>query len=210
MTEQIGIHTDSTDTQTIRVHKVVTEQDFRDAMEVRAKGYGKYFKTEVVDAHDSASNCTLLIARDAQNLPLGTIRLLNRLRGPVEVDGILDLACLLGSSPDSVMEATRLSVPAGPHSRRVKLLLWKALMLQCRAESLATILICVRKGAVRDYERLMFNNLGPSGRFEHPKLKSVVHETYITDVASVEERFREAKHPLHSFFFEEQHPIFLN
>jgi hypothetical protein len=191
----------------IEVFPATTPQARLEAFQVRLKGYRRYFNSleECMDDLDYSPQTTLLLARHKFGGPLGTIRIVDRRRGSVELDKFLDLDDLLGGTARSCAEATRFSVPPGPHAKVVKLLLWKAFMRFCKSEGIGRMVVWAKAAASRDYRYLLFQSLGAHGNFQHPVLGSYEHETFITEMADVEERFKNAAHPLHDFMFVQQH-----
>jgi putative hemolysin len=177
-----------------------------EALKIRLKGYRRYFSTihDASDHFDEADNVTLLLAVHPVDGTVGCMRVLDRRLGPVELDDFLDLDRLLGASAGSIAEATRLSVPPGPHAKVTKLLLWKAFQELCRKRHIERMIVWTRAAASRDYRALLFETLGDKGKFQHPVLGGYVHETFVTAMADVEKRFAAARHPLHNFMFVEQ------
>ena len=195
--------------RTIQVRRAVSDEEVAQAYAVRWRGYRKYFDDpgSVRDHLDAGENAVLLLASRGDGTPVGTLRILDRRRGPIELDAFLSVDGLLPAERHPVAEATRFAVPTCPDSRWIKLALWKAYFRYCSSEGLATMLICVRRSAVRDYENLLFENLGEAGAFSHPLLAAHRHETYAFDVPSGPERYRTAGHPLYAFFVEDEHPL---
>jgi hypothetical protein len=190
----------------ITIRRAETPEDRETVFRVRFAGYRKYFQqpADVVDEFDHAPNCTLLLA-ELDGQPVGTMRILERTTGPVELDRFLDLDGLLNGSARNVAEATRLSVPHHPQSRWVKMLLWKSFMHQCRRNGISHMAIWAKRTAGRDYRNLLFTSLGPVGTFSHRQLGGVQHETFVNDLRDVEDRFRDAGHPLYEFMFVKTH-----
>lgn len=105
----------------ISVRRAQTQSEVEQVFDVRWAGYKKYFSTraEIVDFFDEASNAVLLLAVDVDGRPLGTIRLLDRRHGAIELDQLVAVDSLLTPQQYPVVEATRFSMPHGSQSRSV-------------------------------------------------------------------------------------------
>lgn len=191
------------------VHPVRTKKDSEAVQALRQRGYGgKYGLDELslTDQLDSSPGCTLLVAKRLLGEPVGTLRLLDRRLGAIELDSFLQVDDLLNPNKHPVAEATRFCVPRCADSKWVKLALWKAFFLYCQNKGVKTMIISVRKNGARDYRHLLFENLGQAGAYTHPLLGSQAHETYAFDVASGPARYLASQHPLYHFFVTESHP----
>lgn len=179
-----------------------------EAFQVRFNGYKRYFSgvEACTDELDHLPQTTLMLARHKFEGPLGTLRIIDRRKGTIELDQFLDLSRLLGEKARSCAEATRFSVPQGPHAKVVKLLLWKAFMRFCKAGEVQRMIVWTKPAASRDYRFLMFQSLGIEGKFRHPILGNREHETFVTEMEDADSRFSSSHHPLHKFMFAHHHP----
>ncbi len=199
----------SIDIHNIAVRKAIAGIDYEKALSVRWAGYGKYFTDQAMinDRFDAQKNCTLLLATDARNdSPIGTLRILDRQVGSIELDQFLDVGQLIPADGHPIAEATRFSVPISPSAHIIKLALWKAFWLYCCSNGIHTMLIWTRQSAARDYKRLFFSSVGSSGVFAHPLLGNIEHHTYILDVESAIRCYEDTNHPLYTFFVRDAHP----
>ena len=75
------------------VRRARTQDDFLKVFDLRWEGYKKYFKSkdEIVDELDFSQNCTLLLAEDEYHNAIGTLRILDRRFGTVELDKYVEL-----------------------------------------------------------------------------------------------------------------------
>lgn len=196
------------DFSSITVRKARTQEDYDNAMRIRHAGYGKYglSLTDVEESLDRSPQATILIAENGDGCAVGTMRILDRTLGPIELDRYLDLPVLLPATQLLCAEATRLSVPASPLSPSIKCALWKAFHRYCLGFQLTTMLIWARPGGGRDYRMLMFEEVDSSARFAHPVLGGAIHSTFVLNLVTAESRYREAQHPLHEFLFIQKHP----
>lgn len=195
------------DISSIVVRKALTKEDFQKAFDIRWNGYKKYFdqKTCVVDNFDSCPNAVILLAIDNQENPLGTLRILNRQYGKIEIDKFIDLDSYISETEKPCAEATRFSIPNSPLSRNIKFALWKAFYTYCLHNGVNTILIAVRPCAARDYKRLLFERIENS-TFKHQDLGDVQHDLYKLNVLTAAEKFKSHSHPLYHFFCIRNHP----
>ena len=192
-------------TITIRIAR--TPEDIAKALYVRWLGYRKYdscAKAELEEL-DQGRNCTILLAEDDAGKARGTIRILDRRHGPIEIERFLDVDALLPSSNRSIAEATRFSIPASPLASRIKLLLWKAFLEFCLKRGIEYILVSMRPIAAKDYDRLKFTRLENGGTYSHSTLGNLAHESYYLHLPTAHDRYRQHNHPLTSFFFEEHY-----
>jgi hypothetical protein len=174
---------------------------------VRWEGYKKYFKSEEenMDEHDFSSETTLLLAEDRHHNPVGTMRILDRRYGSIELDKFVNLNSFLSEGERVCIEATRFSIPKHPQSKLIKLLLWKSLLLYCQINHIDTILMSVRPAAARSYQCLLFENVGPSGAYRHSLLKNLEHQTYKCNISDRKKVIKKVNWPLYHFFFIEDH-----
>lgn len=198
----------------IIVRRALSQEDKEKVYDLRWKGYQKYKgfqrKEDIIDEFDNSDNVTLLLALTENNNPLGTIRILDQSQGKIELQSYLDLNSILTPNEQPVGEATRFSIPYSQNSKLVKLYLWKGYFLYCQLHSLKTMLIWIRKGASRDYRRLLFDNCNINGVFQHNGFNNLEHHTYKLDVKSSELKYKLNQHPYHDFFFVENHEIYLD
>lgn len=192
----------------IQVRRARSTAELEKVYEVRYRGYAKYFSDpmQVKEPLDQTPGCVLLLAADAQGHALGTLRILDRRRGPIELDSYLDVDRLLPAERHPVAEATRYSVPANPASKWIKLALCKAYFQYCRETLSRTMLIWIRKCAEREYQRMLFERIDSNGGFSHPRLGSLPHQTWALDVQSAPARYRASAYPLYQLLYEAEHP----
>jgi hypothetical protein len=191
----------------IFVRRAKTEEDFQKVIDIRWKGYKKYFanRDDVIDEFDSAKNAILFLATDENDEPIGTIRILDRQNGNIELDKYLNVEMLLSDSDLPCAEATRFSVPNNPCSSQIKLALWKAYYKYCNLNEIKTMIIWIRNSARRDYHRLFFENIGIKGNFKHPLLGNLEHQTLTLNVANAPVMYEKNNYELYNFFVLQNH-----
>ena len=187
----------------ILVREARTSDDRQKVFEVRWAGYQKYFgsREEVIDGYDYQNNVTLLLATDAVNRPMGTLRILDRAEGKLELDAFLDVDALVPRAERPCVEATRFTVPRHPRSREIKLALWKAFHEYAQAHGSQSMVIWATRSAARMYQALLFEDVGEVGAFTHPSLGNKLHRTFKVHLPTVEKRYHEDSHPLRDLFF---------
>lgn len=194
----------------VSVRPVATPDDRQAVMDLRATAYGpKYFgrAKEATDALDDLPSATLLLAFRPDGRPAGTLRVLDRAKGALELDHFVEVDELLApiADPLSATEATRLAVPRGRGAKVTKLALWKAFFQYSLDKCRITLLVWGRPPAARQYRSLLFADLGSAGAFRHPRL-GTENRTLLMDMRLASDRLRDAAHPLYEFFFKMRHP----
>ena len=176
----------------IRIRIVETEEDWEKALEVRWRGYGKYFsggcKYDLMDAYDFQPNCTILLAEDEDNNLLATGRFLDRRYGKIELEEFIDVDNVLPESGAPVVEGTRFSIPRHPFSPLIKFASWKVFYTYCKANNVDTGLVSVRAKGGRDYQRLQWDHAGEAGIYYHRLLGGKEHHTYLWNLPTAPKR----------------------
>ena len=195
------------DISQLQVRRAISADDFSKVFSVRWQGYKKYFSDEsqVVDGYDYADNCTLLLATDGDDNPVGTLRLLNSGLGSTEIESFISMKSLLEPYEMPFVEATRFSVPSHPLSREIKIALKKAFYLYCVANNIDTMLIWVRPSAAREHKSFLFVEAGEKGNFMHPLLGNVLHKTLKFGINEARVEWQRINHPLLAFMVEQEH-----
>lgn len=189
------------------VIEVATRREQQLAFDLRWQAYRKHFvlgtPADIIDDFDFAPNGVLLLATDEQDAAVGTLRVLDRRGGRIELDKFHDTDALLKPEEQPVAEASRLAVPSHPRSRSIKLALWRAYLRYCQETGIASMLVSGRRATAPDYEFLLFRNLGPAASYLHTQLDNMPHDYFLLEVATAPEKYCAANHPLHDFFFAE-------
>ncbi len=192
----------------IFIRKAKTEDGLNRVFDVRWAGYKKYFnnKEESIDKYDYAPNVTLLLAEDGSHEAVGTMRILDRRHGKIELDEFIEVDSLIPDSEKPCAEVTRFSFSKHLKSKLIKLLLWKAVFQYCQTSDINTMIISMPAAAARDYQRLfLLEDTGPSGVYHHQRLGNEELHTYKCDIPRTLEFLRSSKHPLYDFFCTDNH-----
>ena len=193
--------------ENIFVRKAKTKEDFEKVFSVRWEGYKRYFSSRhgVIDRFDFSTNTTLLIAEDEYYNPVGTIRIMDRRYGKIELDNYLDINSILSDHEKPCIHVNRFSIPRNPNSSLIKLLLWKGILIYCMRNQIDTILKSVRPAAARLYRSLQFQKVEPLGIYHHPLLGNLEHHTYKVSISRKRKILKEENPVLYNFFFKEYH-----
>lgn len=192
----------------IHVRRARADADLDAALHLRWRGYRKYFADDQDprDGFDEAPGCLILLAEDDAGTPLGTLRVLDRRLGPVELDRFIDLDALVPATRQPLGEVTRLSIPRHPHALWIKWALWKTVYRYGQAQGLRAIVLSVRPAAARAYRALDYEWLGAAGDYRHPELGGLPHQTFLCDLDTLHARYRASAHPMYRFGFLTAHP----
>ncbi len=189
------------DTGEINVREVRTPEDRRKARQLRAEGYKMYFAAdnEAVGHDKTEPNETTFLALDRNDHPVGTLRVLDRTKGKIELDNFLDVDALLNENEKPCAEATRFTIRKHPKGIIIKILLWRAYFKYCQTRGIRTMLISSRPIIAKNYTYLFFEDIGPKGVYRHSHLKNKEHHTYKMDVEKMPILWRKSNHPLYMF-----------
>lgn len=189
---------DNLDTSQFSVRVVRTPEDREKALQVRARGYNMYGDLDPEEVV-AKPNETTFLAVDQNDAPVGTLRVLDRRNGKIELDNFLDVDELLDEDEKPCAEATRFAIPKHPKGMIIKILLWKAYFNYCRTQGIRTMLVSCRPLLARNYLFLLFEDIGPQGYYKHKHLKNKEHRTYKMNVANMPILWRRHNHPLCMF-----------
>lgn len=191
----------------IYVRRAQTCKELEKVFGVRWQGYKKYYscKDDNLDNFDFSTQAILLLAEDENHNPVGTLRILDRRYGNIELDKFIDVDSLLSEEEKSCIEATRFSIPKHPDSKLIKHLLWKGALLYCQINRINTVIKSVRPCAARAYRALLFENVGPAGIYNHTLLGNLEHHTYKLNISKKRNVMKKYNCSLYDFFFVEDH-----
>lgn len=182
--------------------RVVRSDDQLDkAVTIRHSAYARHVpavaalltQAETLD-HDAGS-VVLLAESKLDGSPLGTMRIqTNRFR-KLALEQTVELPDWLQGK--TLAEATRLGVSEGRIGRIVKTTLFKAYYQYCLAKDIGWMVIAARSPLDRQYEALLFKDVFEAGEFIPMRhAGNIPHRVLAFDVATAQDRWTEAKHPL--------------
>ncbi|MDM5178044.1 hypothetical protein PO883_12665 [Massilia sp. DJPM01] len=193
------------------VRPVRTEADLRKAVAVRHAAYARHLpdfarSLEQPEAADYDGDTVILLAESkADGSALGSTRIQTNFRQPLHLEGSVDLPLWLATQ--RLAEVTRLGIVEGRIGRQVKLALIKACFEHCEQNGVDTAVVSGRAPIDRQYEQLLFTDVFASR--EPVTLRHVgnlPHRIMYFDIASGQERWEAARHPLLDFFCHTRHP----
>lgn len=193
------------------VRRVETEADLLKAVRVRHAAYARHVpdfaatlaQPEAADFDDDT--IVLLAESRLDGAPLGSTRIrTNRVRPLALEESVVLPDWLQGKR---LVEATRLSVEEGRTGRVVKMAIIKACFMVCQDNQIDYSVATGRPPIDRQYEQLTFVDVFPgAGLIALRHVGNIPHRIMAFELASFEARWSAGAHPLHSFFFETEHP----
>lgn len=175
------------DVSGIFIRTATTTEDYERVIDVRWEGYKGYFKKrdDVLDPLDLGRNSTLLLATDSQNRTVGTMRLLDRREGPIELENFLDVDSILPEKELACVEITRFTVPYKARASAIKLCMYKSVFTYCLSNGIDIIVISTIPALAHMYQELFFKDVGDNGSYHHNILGGVAHRTMKLNVKEI-------------------------
>jgi len=193
------------------IRRVETEADLLKAVRIRQAAYARHVpdfarSLALPEAADYDEDTIVLLAESKlDGTPLGSTRIRTNLYRPLGVEESVLLPDWLQGR--RLVEATRLGIDEGRVGRVVKLALIKACFMYCEDNAIDFSVATGRPPVDRQYEQLLFTDVFPGlGPVPLRHVGNLPHRVMAFEIASFEERYREARHPLLDFFFNIHHP----
>lgn len=194
------------------VQQVQSEEDLAKVLHTRVSAYGRHLpelsaKLRDVDAIDQAPSTIIMLAKSKlDGSPLGTMRIEFNDRGPLAIEGSIELRSQLQGK--LLAEATRLCVVGDRIGSLAKTVMFKAYFLICEQLGVDYMVVGGRNPVHREYERLLFQ---PESEDFIPMKHgaNIPHKVYSLEIASTRQRWRAANHKLCTFMFDTHHPDIL-
>lgn len=192
--------------------RVATDtQAMHKAISLRQSAYQRHVpelanKLQAPESHDLAPGVAVLLAESKlDGQPLGTMRIQTNSHEPLWLEQSVTLPEWLGQQ--ALAEATRLGVTLGSAGRLAKTAIFKAYYLYCVQAGIDYMVIAGRSPLDRQYEALLFEEVFPDvGFIPMQHAGNIPHRVLSFEVATAQERWRAARHPLYRFVFETHHP----
>ena len=193
------------------IHRVETEDDLLKAVRIRHAAYARHVpefarSLALPEAADYESDTIVLLAESKlDGSPIGSTRIRTNLFRPLGVEESIALPSWLQGR--RMVEATRLGVDEGRTGRVVKMALIKACFMYCEDNAIDYSVATGRPPVDRQYEQLLFTDVFPEQvavPLRH--VGNIPHRVMAFEIASFEQRYRDARHPLFNFFFNTHHP----
>ncbi len=193
------------------IRRVETEADLLKAVRVRHAAYARHvpdFARSLAQpeaADYDADTIVLLAESKLDGSPLGSTRIRTNLDRPLGVEESIALPHWLQGR--RLVEATRLGIDEGRVGRVVKVALVKACFMYCEDNAIDYSVATGRPPVDRQYEQMLFTDVFPEqGLVALRHVGNIPHRVMAFEIASFEQRYTEARHPLLDFFFHTHHP----
>ena len=193
------------------IRRVETEADLLKAVKIRHAAYARHVpdfarslaQPEAADYEDDS--IVLLAESKLDGSPIGSTRIRTNLVRPLGVEESVALPAWLQGR--RLVEATRLGIDEGRTGRVVKMALIKACFMYCEDNAIDYSVATGRPPVDRQYEQLLFADVFPEqGAVPLRHVGNIPHRVMAFEIASFEQRYRDARHPLSAFFFDTRHP----
>lgn len=193
------------------IKRVQSEEDLWKAVCVRHAAYARHVpefakSLRLPEASDYDSDAVILLAvSKLDGSPLGSTRIQTNLSQPLQVEASVDLPLWLQA--ERMAEVTRLGVEEGRLGRLVKIGLIKACFEFCEQNQVAWAVVTGRTPIDRQYEQLLFSDVFADRQpvpLRH--VGGIAHRVMAFEIATGEERWTAAQHPMLNFFRHTRHP----
>jgi hypothetical protein len=193
------------------VKRVHTADDMRKAVQIRHAAYSRHVpefaqtlrEPELSDYADST--IVLLAESKLDGSPLGSMRVQTNQRRQLSVEESIALPAHLQGR--RLAELSRLGIDGGRIGRLVKIALFKGCFEYCEENQIDYLVLTGRAPVDRSYEQLLCVDV-----FEDKKqvplrhVGNIPHRIMSFDIATGQERWEAANHPLLNFFRHTRHP----
>jgi hypothetical protein len=193
------------------IRRVETEADLLKAVRIRHAAYARHVpdfahSLALPEPADYENDTIVLLAESKlDGSPIGSTRIRTNRYRPLGVEESVTLPDWLQGR--RLVEATRLGIDEGRTGHVVKLALIKACFLYCKNNAVEYSVATGRPPVDRQYEQMLFSDVFPEqGLVPLRHVGNIPHRVMAFDIASFEQRYREARHPLFNFFFNTHHP----
>ncbi|WP_313168301.1 hypothetical protein [Massilia oculi] len=193
------------------VRRVETEADLLKAVSIRHAAYARHvpdFARSLAQpeaADYDADTIVLLAESKLDGTPIGSTRIRTNLYRPLGVEESVVLPDWLQGK--RLVEATRLGIDEGRVGRMVKIALIKACFMYCEDNAIDYSVATGRPPVDRQYDQLMFVDVFPElGLVPLRHVGNIPHRIMAFEIATFQQRWAEARHPMLNFFFNTHHP----
>ena len=193
------------------IRRVETESDLLKAVQIRHAAYARHVPEfartlAAPEAADYEMDTIVLLAESKlDGSALGSTRIRTNLFRPLGVEESIVLPDWLQGR--RLVEATRLGIDEGRVGRMVKVALIKACFMYCEDNGIDFSVATGRPPVDRQYEQMLFTDVFPEqGPVPLRHVGNIPHRVMAFEIATFEQRYTEARHPLLNFFFNTHHP----
>ena len=193
------------------IRRVDNEASLQKAVRIRHAAYDRHvpeFARSLLlpEACDYADDTVVLLAESKlDGSPLGTARIQTNLERPLHVEESVALPAWLQGA--RLAEVTRLGVDEGRIGRVVKIALIKACFEFCERNAIDYAVVTGRAPIDRQYEQLLFSDVfEDKAMIPLRHVGNIPHRVMAFEIATGEQRWTAARHPLLAYFRHTQHP----
>jgi hypothetical protein len=193
------------------IRRVETEDSLRKAVQIRHAAYARHLPEfartlALPEACDYEDDVVVLLAESKlDGSPIGTARIQTNLHNALHVEESIELPSWLQGR--RLAEVTRLGIGEGRIGRVVKIALIKAAFGYCEQNGIDYAVVTGRAPIDRQYEQLMFSDVFEDGAMVPLRhVGDIPHRVMAFEIATGEQRWQAAKHPLLGFFKHTHHP----
>jgi len=193
------------------IRRVETEADLLKAVRIRHAAYARHvpdFARSLAQpeaADFDADTIVLLAESKLDGTPIGSTRIRTNLHRPLGVEESVVLPDWLQGK--RLVEATRLAIDEGRVGRMVKIALVKACFKYCQDNAIDFSVATGRPPVDKQYEQMLFVDVFPEdGLVPLRHVGNIPHRVMAFEIATFQQRWAEARHPMFNFFFNTQHP----
>ena len=193
------------------IRRVQNEDDLWKAVGIRHAAYARHLPEfartlAAPEDCDYDSDTVILLAESKlDGSALGSVRIQTNLLRALDVEASVALPLWLQTR--RLAEVSRLGIAEGKTGRMVKMALIKACFQFCEQNRIDEAIVTARAPIDRQYEQLLFSDVFAS---KMPVLLRhvghIAHRVLTFEIASGEQRWEEARHPLLAFFRHTRHP----
>jgi GNAT superfamily N-acetyltransferase len=193
------------------VRRVESEDSLNKAVRIRHAAYARHLPDfartlAMPEACDYADDTIVLLAESKlDGSPLGTARIQTNQNGALHLEESIELPDWLQGR--RLAEVTRLGVDEGRIGRVVKIALIKAAFEFCEQNGIDHAVVTGRAPIDRQYEQLLFRDVfADKAMVPLHHVGNIPHRVMAFEIATGEERWTEARHPMLAFFRHTRHP----
>jgi hypothetical protein len=193
------------------IRRVETEDSLRKAVGIRHAAYARHVpdfarSLAAPEACDYADDTVVLLAESKlDGSALGTARIQANLHGSLHIEESVELPGWLQGR--RLAEVTRLGVDEGRIGRVVKIALIKACFEYCEKNGIDYAIVTGRTPIDRQYEQLLFSDVfEDKAMIPLRHVGDIPHRVMAFEIATGEQRWTAARHPLLGYFRHTHHP----
>jgi hypothetical protein len=193
------------------IRRVETEDSLRKAVQIRHDAYARHLPEfartlAAPEACDYDDDVIVLLAESKlDGSALGTARIQTNLHRALHVEESIELPGWLQGR--RLAEVTRLGIGEGRIGRVVKIALIKACFDYCEQNGIDYAVVTGRAPIDRQYEQLLFSDVFEDGAMVPLRhVGNIPHRVMAFEIATGEQRWQAARHPLLGFFRHTHHP----